>query len=88
MVGGGVSREMNQREMTARQREILSAVHTATFCKRWYRARSNGERVTLASLFRAGALSRRVWRGEGSNAAHEYTLSRMFWPDASLDPPG
>lgn len=40
----------------------------------WYRAHGNGERVTLASLYRAGVLQRRAWRGvEGHpDCAHEY----------------
>lgn len=42
---------------------------------RWYRAASSGERVTLASLYRVGALERRAWRGRGANAAHEYRPS-------------
>lgn len=42
-----------------------------------YRAESSGERVTLASLYRAGVLARRAWRGnEGEpDAAHEYRPS-------------
>ncbi len=41
------------------------------------RARSAGERVTLASLYRRGIAERRAWRGaEGSaDAAHEYRPS-------------
>ncbi len=59
--------------MTARQLEVLHAVHTT---RGWYRARSNGERVTLASLWRAGVLDRRAWRGAGVSAAHEYRVAR------------
>jgi hypothetical protein len=46
----------------------------------WYRAHSNGERVTLASLYRAKVLQRRAWRGvEGdADAAHEYRLTDRF----------
>ncbi len=43
----------------------------------WYRAQSNGERVTLASLWRARVLDRRPWRGVvgAPDTAYEYTLS-------------
>jgi hypothetical protein len=43
----------------------------------WYRASGNGERVTLASLYRNGLLARRAWRTGRSSAndAHEYCLS-------------
>jgi hypothetical protein len=60
-----------QREVTARVIQEWQSGH------RWYRAAGSGERVTLASLHRAGVLHRRVWRGvEGeSNAAHEYRPS-------------
>jgi hypothetical protein len=61
--------------MTLRQREIFLAV--ARHMPAWFRARSSGERVTLASLYRVRMLERRAWRGvEGSaNAAYEYHLS-------------
>jgi len=53
---------------------VVSARHCANL---WYRAASSGERVTLASLYRAGVLKRRPWRGnEGeADAAYEYQLS-------------
>jgi hypothetical protein len=72
--------------MTSLQRLTLSRVHTATYAKRWYRASSSGERVTLASLFKHGALERRAWRTGKSVAdnAYEYTLARTHWPDVSL----
>jgi len=40
----------------------------------WFRARSSGERVTLASLYRHGLLTRRAWRGKDGeySAAYEY----------------
>ena len=43
----------------------------------WYRAASNGERVTLASLYRAGILIRRPHRGKDgeADAAYEYQLA-------------
>lgn len=60
--------------MTRRQLEVLCSVTADNMSGRWYRARSNGERVTLASLWRSGALERRARRGkEGEpDAAHEY----------------
>lgn len=61
--------------MTQLMREVARAV--ARHCARtggWYRAAGNGERVSLAALWRAGVLERRAWRGvEGeADAAHEY----------------
>lgn len=43
----------------------------------WARARTSGERVSLASLARRGVLIRRPWRGEEGDpdAAYEYRLS-------------
>lgn len=63
--------------MTELQKLVLSRVAAATLRGEWYRAARNGERVTLASLLRAGAVVRRVWRGRAgnANAAHEYQLS-------------
>jgi hypothetical protein len=65
-------------KISDRQKEVFAKV-LATWRSdlKHYRAESSGERVTLASLARAGALTRRVWRGvEGdSNAAHEYRPS-------------
>jgi hypothetical protein len=68
--------------VTERQRLIARAVRRAH--PSWYRAGSSGlghprgEAVTLASLYRAGVLERRAWRGrEGeADAAHEYRLAR------------
>lgn len=63
--------------MTKRQRYVLGVVSAHHLRGLWYRAAGNGERVTLASLYRAGALKRRAWRGnEGeADAAHEYQLT-------------
>lgn len=61
--------------LTDRQRHVLRKVRShARTSAGWYRAAGNGERVTLASLFRRGLLIRRSWRGiEGApDAAHEY----------------
>lgn len=65
--------------MTQRQQETFRRVLRSTLGGTWYRASGSGERVTLASLFRAGALSRRAWRGnEGApDAAHEYRVSEL-----------
>lgn len=62
---------------TKLQRYVLGVVFAHHRRGLWYRAAGNGQRVTLASLFRAGMLSRRAWRGkEGEpDAAHEYRLS-------------
>jgi hypothetical protein len=51
---------------------------------RWFRARRNGERVTLASLYRAGFLERRPRRGEdgGANTAYEYRPVARFISEA------
>lgn len=63
--------------MTKLQRHVLRLVAWHHVRGYWYRAATSGERVTLASLYRAGALVRRAWRGnEGeADAAHEYRLS-------------
>lgn len=61
--------------MTSRMAQVARTV--ARHCAAtggWYRAAGNGERVSLAALWRAGVLERRAWRGvEGeADAAHEY----------------
>jgi len=58
------------------QRDTLRAVH-ATPAGEWFRARTSGERCTLASLFYRGFLERRAHRGvEGhADAAHEYRMT-------------
>ena len=63
--------------MTKLQRYVLGVVSAHHLRDVWYRAASSGERVTLASLYRAGALVRRAWRGKegGADAAYEYRLS-------------
>ena len=63
--------------MTERQQFVFRAVFIGTRRGGWYRASHNGERVTLASLWRRGALERRARRGEeGSpDAAYEYRVS-------------
>lgn len=62
-------------KISDRQRTVAAAVARAM--PGWYRAQGNGERATLASLWRAGVLERRTWRGiEGeADAAHEYRLA-------------
>ena len=59
--------------ITLLQKEVLILVgkHSG-----WYRAKSSGERVTLASLYRKGVLVRQAWRGnEGeANSAYEYKI--------------
>jgi len=68
--------------VTKLQRHVLGVVSAYHLRGLWYRSASSGERVTLASLYRAGALKRRAWRGnEGeADAAHEYRLT----PEAEL----
>jgi hypothetical protein len=63
--------------VTKVQRRVLAVVAAHHLRGLWYRAASSGERVTLASLYRAGALKRRAWRGvEGAaSAAYEYLLT-------------
>lgn len=60
--------------MTKLQLQVLRKVRERTRDGSWYRAEGNGERVTLASLWRAGSLTRRAWRGVAgaADAAHEY----------------
>lgn len=64
--------------MTKLQRYVFGVVSAHHLRGLWYRAASSGERVTLASLFRAGVLKRRAWRGnEGeADAAYEYQLTK------------
>ena len=64
--------------MTKIQRYVFGIVSAHHLLGHWYRAASSGERVTLASLYRAGVLRRRAWRGnEGeADAAYEYRLSQ------------
>lgn len=68
---------MTKLQLTKLQRRLLGVVAAHHLRGLWYRAASSGERVTLASLFRAGALARRAWRGnEGeADAAYEYRLT-------------
>jgi hypothetical protein len=65
--------------VTKIQRHVLKIVAWHHLRNLWYRAATSGERVTLASLYRAGALTRRAWRGnEGeADAAHEYRLASV-----------
>jgi hypothetical protein len=65
--------------MTKIQRYVLDIVSAHHLRGLWYRAATSGERVTLASLYRAGALMRRAWRGnEGeADAAYEYRLTEV-----------
>jgi hypothetical protein len=63
--------------VTERQRAVLRRLLEAW--PAWSRAESNGERVTLASLYRKGWLERRVWREGRSSAdnAHEYRPTQV-----------
>ena len=63
--------------MTKLQRYVLGVVSAHHLRGLWYRAAGSGQRVTLASLYRAGVLNRRAWRGnEGeADAAYEYRLT-------------
>ena len=67
--------------LTRLQKRVLHKVAIATHRSSWYRAEGNGERVTLASLYKIGLLSRRAWRGrEGEpDAANEYQLNPEHW---------
>ena len=65
-------------KFSEQQKQVLAKVIVETQAGRWYRAKSSGERVTLASLHRGLYLDRRAWRGvEGqADAAHEYQVTR------------
>ncbi len=67
---------MSRRNQTQLQVEVARKV-IAQWRKdgRHYRATGSGERVTLASLYRAGVLIRRAWRGKPPHEAHEYRPS-------------
>ena len=64
--------------VTKLQRYVFGVVSAHHLRGLWYRAARSGERVTLASLYRAGVLRRRAWRGnEGeADAAYEYRLTQ------------
>lgn len=64
--------------MTKLQRYVFGVVSARRLRGLWYRAARSGEHVTLASLYRAGMLKRRAWRGnEGeADAAYEYRLTK------------
>ncbi len=64
--------------MTTLQRDAARKVIAAWVNeRRFYRATRSGERVTLASLYRAGLLARRARRGNDGepDAAYEYRPS-------------
>lgn len=63
--------------MTKLQRHVFRVVAAHHLRGFWYRAAGSGERVTLASLYRAGVLTRRAWRGKDgeADAAYEYRLA-------------
>lgn len=63
--------------MTDRQTIVFENVLIATRKGRWYRAAGQGERVTLAFLYRRGDLIRRAHRGKegAADAAHEYQVA-------------
>lgn len=68
--------------MTPRMQDVLKAVTRHTLARKtedasWWRAEGSGQRVTLASLYRGGALRRRAWRGKDgdADAAYEYLAS-------------
>jgi hypothetical protein len=63
---------------TELQREVAGKVIAAwRSAHKHYRASRNGERVTLARLYRNGVLARRCWRGTDgdADAAYEYRPS-------------
>jgi hypothetical protein len=63
--------------VTDRQILVFENVQLATRKGRWYRAAGQGERVTLAFLYRSGKLIRRVRDGkeDDASAAHEYQIT-------------
>ncbi len=63
--------------MTKLQRYALGVVSAQHLRGLWYRAAGNGQRVTLASLYRAGVLTRRARRGNAGepDAAYEYRMT-------------
>jgi hypothetical protein len=75
--------------VTDLQLDTMRAVRESAARGEWFRARRNGERVTLASLWTRGLLDRRAWRGvEGdADAAHEYTIRGMRPKNAGTSTP-
>lgn len=66
--------------VTPRMREVLARVVRSHRGGRWFRAEHRGQRVTLAYLYKHGAIVRRAWRGvEGDpDAAHEYACGDVM----------
>lgn len=75
---------MSARPLTVNERALLVPLVGATFGGRWFRARRQGEAVTLASLYRKGLAVRRCHRGaEGdADAAHEYQAHPILMDEA------
>lgn len=73
--------------MTGPQRETVRDVTRAHRGGRWYRAAGNGQRVTLAALFRHSVLERRVWRvgAQAADSAHEYQLGEVVRRELGLE---
>ena len=65
--------------LTLNQKRSLLRGILAARRDEWVRAESAGERVTLASLYYAGFLERRAWRGVdgAANAAYEYRATKV-----------
>jgi hypothetical protein len=75
-VGAGGEGILMAKLTTDAQRKLIRKLYGH---EGWYRARTHGERVTLASLFYRGFAERQVWRGEGgSSPAHEYRLTAQL----------
>ena len=78
---------MSANKLSVRQFEAMREVMRVR--PAWYRARTSGERVTLAALWRGGVLERRARRGTSgaSDAAHEYRPSASFLAALKDTPP-
>lgn len=62
--------------MTAKQAAVLIAVTLSNVEGKWYRARTAGERVSLAYLVDSRRLVRRPWRGDGKNRSSAFEYAR------------
>ena len=65
-------------------RSVMFGVNYTNAGGQWHRARDHGERVTLAALFRRGALERRARRGDGKSADSAFEYANRLYIDRGI----
>jgi len=65
--------------MTHNMRMVLLEVGCTNAFGKWHRATGNGQRVTLAALYRCGELERRAWRKGKNSADDAYEYARPYY---------